>query len=241
MIAGRNYTVSITMKNTGQESWTEGNLFRLGSQNPQDNSIWGTGRVLLGYNEVIAPGQTKTFNFVVTAPTRLGKHNFQWRMVKDGVEWFGEFTPNVEIEVSNEQNTPTPQLSINKTNFILTDNWELNLRGAPPNQQVYICLIHNNGNPYCNTAQFYGGLATTDSNGNWSLGGNWNNNESVLGEWREWMVVGGTLVNNQVIIGGVSSNEIQFTVSRSQSSMLESLNQMANILNSLNSFLNYLR
>jgi len=136
-----------------------------------------------------------------------------------------------------------PYLSINKTNFVTIDTWYLNLTNAPPNQQVYICAIDNRGAQSCTPAQNLGLRQTTDSNGNWSASGNWNGDESVAGTWREWIYVGGTLQGNQVI-GGTKSNEIQFTISiisRAQSSMLEFLNQMANILDSLNSVLNYLR
>jgi len=146
-------------------------------------------------------------------------------------------TVNPKSTVSSPSN---PFLSINKTSFLTTDTWQLNLTGAQPNQQVYICAIDNRGAQSCTPVQNLGLRQTTDSNGNWSASGSWNGNDSFVGTWKEWIIVGGTLQGNQVI-GGTKSNEIQFTISRPQSSMLESLNQMANILNSLNSVLNYLR
>jgi len=146
-------------------------------------------------------------------------------------------TVNPKSTVSSPSN---PFLSINKTSFLTTDTWQLNLTGAQPNQQVYICAIDNQGNQSCTPAQNLGLRQTTDFIGNWSASGSWNGNDSFVGAWKEWIIVGGTLQGNQVI-GGTKSNEIQFTISRPQSSMLESLNQMANILNSLNSVLNYLR
>ena len=92
-------SVSITIKNTGSEIWVsrkEGGHF-LGSQNPQDNQIWRDGRILLPGQ--IFPGQIVEFTFDITAPDTPGTYDFQWRMVKEYVEWFGEFTPNVEIMV----------------------------------------------------------------------------------------------------------------------------------------------
>ena len=41
--------------------------------------------------------QSYTFN--LTAPTTPGTYNFQSRLVQDGVEWFGEISPNVAISV----------------------------------------------------------------------------------------------------------------------------------------------
>ena len=54
----------------------------------------------LAADETIAPGQQKTFAFTVTASTTPSTYNFQWRMVHEGVEWFGELTPNVAVTVT---------------------------------------------------------------------------------------------------------------------------------------------
>jgi hypothetical protein len=40
MTAGQTYPVSVTMRNTGTMTWTAAHLYRLGSQNPQDNTTW---------------------------------------------------------------------------------------------------------------------------------------------------------------------------------------------------------
>lgn len=97
MTASEFTTVSITMKNVGTTTWTAGSLYRLGSQNPQDNMIWGLNRVMLPNS--VPPGATVTFTFDVFAPAKSGTYNFQWRMVQDGVEWFGPLTPNVVVTV----------------------------------------------------------------------------------------------------------------------------------------------
>ena len=112
MEGGKIYSVSITMKNPnisgwGQPGWeqalywSEANKCRLGSQNPQDSRIWGVSRIYLGSSEVIKLNTNKTFTFDVTAPTTAGSYNFQWRMVQDGVAWFGDKTPNVAITVTS--------------------------------------------------------------------------------------------------------------------------------------------
>ncbi|HWW74610.1 MAG TPA: PKD domain-containing protein, partial [Pyrinomonadaceae bacterium] len=98
MNAGQQYSVSVTMYNAGTTTWTAAGGHRLGSQNPQDNGTWGTGRVNLLAS--VAPGQSATFTFTVTAPATPGTYNFQWQMVQDGVEWFGGYSTNVAISVT---------------------------------------------------------------------------------------------------------------------------------------------
>lgn len=97
MDAGNTYLVSVTMQNNGSNTWTQADGYKLGSQNPQDNMIWGFNRVALPAS--VSPGGQVTFNFYVTAPYNGGTYNFQWRMVKEFVEWFGDSTPNVIIDV----------------------------------------------------------------------------------------------------------------------------------------------
>ncbi len=96
MYAGESYNVSVTIRNVGNTTWPAGSTYKLGSQNPQDNMTWGLNRVVL--TQAVPPGGQVTINFVVNAPAP-GKYNFQWRMVQEGVEWFGAFTPNVVVTV----------------------------------------------------------------------------------------------------------------------------------------------
>ena len=101
MDPGQTYSVSVTFKNTGTTTWTEASSYRLGVQNPQDNGNWVTGRVYLDAGDSIAPGQSKTFSFAVTSPITPGKYNFQWRMVQEFVQWFGDYSTNVVVPVKN--------------------------------------------------------------------------------------------------------------------------------------------
>ena len=96
MYAGESYNVSVTMRNSGNTTWPAGSTYKLGSQNAQDNMTWGLNRVVL--TQSVPPGGQVTINFIVSAPG-VGKYNFQWRMVQEGVEWFGALTPNVQVTV----------------------------------------------------------------------------------------------------------------------------------------------
>jgi parallel beta-helix repeat protein len=100
MTVGEQRTVTVTMKNTGTATWTRSGNYRLGSQNPQDNLTWGIRRVLLPSTDSIPQGQQKSFTFTITAPSTAGSYNFQWRMVHELVKWFGDFTPNRVIQVT---------------------------------------------------------------------------------------------------------------------------------------------
>jgi hypothetical protein len=99
MTAGQQYSVSVTMRNSGGTSWSPGALYRLGAINPYDNMRWGMSRVILAANDSVGPGQVRAFNWTVTAPSTPGQYNFQWRMVQDGVAWFGVETANVVVNV----------------------------------------------------------------------------------------------------------------------------------------------
>jgi Subtilase family/Ig-like domain from next to BRCA1 gene/Peptidase inhibitor I9 len=99
MTAGESYNVTIKMKNIGNTTWQAGTGFKLGSQNAPDNTRWGTSRAVL--TSSVPPGGTAVFTFVVNAPGKAGSYNFQWRMLQEGVEWFGPATPNLVISVKS--------------------------------------------------------------------------------------------------------------------------------------------
>jgi RHS repeat-associated protein len=99
MTPGQNYAVSVTMQNTGTTTWTSADSYKLGSQNPLNNTKWGFSRVVLPND--VPPGQNVTFNFTVTAPTTSGMHDFQWWMVRDPATWFGSLTTNAKVAVGD--------------------------------------------------------------------------------------------------------------------------------------------
>ena len=114
MAAGQTYSVSVTMKNTGTATWTKLTGYKLGSQNPQDNTVWlaATNRADLGVADAILPGQAKTFSFSVKAPASAGTYNFQWKMIREGVEWFGDLSANAAVAVNSAADATFPTVSI---------------------------------------------------------------------------------------------------------------------------------
>jgi hypothetical protein len=97
MVPGRSYVVIVTMRNTGTNSWSSTGSLALGSQNPQDNTIWGLNRVAL--TSFVPLGGSKSFAFVVTAPSTRGIYNFQWKMHRAGSGFFGAASANMPVTV----------------------------------------------------------------------------------------------------------------------------------------------
>jgi Ig-like domain from next to BRCA1 gene len=131
MVAGQTYQVSVTMRNDGSETWSESTYHRLGSQNPQDNFIWGTNRAFLQGNA--SPGQQATFTFTVTAPNSVGTYNFQWRMVKEAVAWFGANSANAAVQVTSVTPPVAGNLIVNggfEQTSVTSSSWA-SLYGAP--------------------------------------------------------------------------------------------------------------
>jgi hypothetical protein len=105
MEAGNRYTVQLTFRNNGTTTWTENGgvgSFRLGSQNPGNNTIWRQdNRIKLAPGEAIRPGASRTFSFEVEAPAQPGTYRFQWQMLQEGkVGYFGQKSGNLSVKVA---------------------------------------------------------------------------------------------------------------------------------------------
>ncbi len=87
MQTGKSYSVSVTMKNLGSTTWTRAAEYKLGAVG--DSDPFGTTRVLLDSSDSIGPEQSKRFTWTMTAPSSPGTYTTDWRMMREGVEWFG--------------------------------------------------------------------------------------------------------------------------------------------------------
>ena len=98
MSAGRSYGVSVTMKNTGQSVWRQGNYtLRLAEVSGSTSRSWMVNSV--DVNSTVGSGELVIFNFSLTAPQSEGNYNMQWQMA-EGNSSFGEYTMNIPIVVS---------------------------------------------------------------------------------------------------------------------------------------------
>lgn len=112
LVTGQTAQVSITMRNTGTNVWTAANDYKLGSQNPQDNATWGVGRLSLLPSDSISTNATKTFTFNIVAPAYAGTYQFQWKMLRENLLWFGDLSTNVAIPVSQASVTLCPGVTV---------------------------------------------------------------------------------------------------------------------------------
>ena len=102
---GQSASVSITLTNTGTKAWSTSKGYALGAQNPANNATWGSSRIALPVS--VASGQSITLSFPPTPPAAPGTYNFQWKMLQEGVAWFGEASPSVAIAVAATNTAPT--------------------------------------------------------------------------------------------------------------------------------------
>lgn len=82
-------TVSVRMRNAGNTTWTPATAYRLGAVGHD----FGAARHEL--SGPVAPGGIATFTFLIPPPAR--PETFQWQMVQEGVEWFGERSTAVPV------------------------------------------------------------------------------------------------------------------------------------------------
>ena len=95
---GERRVVNLTLQNTGGSAWrSEADVqFRLGrvGDGPPEGQ-----RVDLLPSEEILPGASRRFAVSLAAPAAPGSYVFQWRMLVEGAEWFGDATPPLRVEV----------------------------------------------------------------------------------------------------------------------------------------------
>jgi hypothetical protein len=91
MIPGQVATVSVTMKNTGNTTWTAATNYKLGDASPTPGQFGPTRELL---TSAVPPNGQVTFTFNITAPATLGTYTYGWRMLQEMVHWFGAYAPS---------------------------------------------------------------------------------------------------------------------------------------------------
>ena len=98
VVKSHQYDVQVTMKNTGTNTWTKANSYKLGGVNDSD-PFYAPARVELATGDSIATNQQKAFSIWFTAPSSTGTYTTDWRMLREGVTWFGETdTKTVQVK-----------------------------------------------------------------------------------------------------------------------------------------------
>ncbi len=120
---GATFNAAVTMQNLGSTTWTAAGGYKLGAVGDSDpfvvNGVPGGARLLLPSGVAVAPGQSHTFTFTLQAPSLPGTYRTDWRMVHEGVRWFGptalsdavvSCTPSFSLSVDPPSRT-LPRLS----------------------------------------------------------------------------------------------------------------------------------
>ena len=152
---GKSFTASVTMHNNGSSSWIAANGYNLGSQNPQDNTRWGLGRVAV--SGTISPGQNAGFTFNCTAPTAAGSYPFSWMMVQDGVQWFGAtYSGGIDVVTINNASA----VSISKPASV----------NAGATFSATITMNNNGSKAWTSAGNYHLGSQNPSDNTRWGLG-----------------------------------------------------------------------
>lgn len=99
---GQTFSGTVTVKNTGNETWSAANGIRLRLSGMNTEQL---GSIPSGTN--IAPGQTHTFSFTLTAPSQAGSYPLTLQMLKEGGASFGE-SQTVTISVTSSAPVEKP-------------------------------------------------------------------------------------------------------------------------------------
>ena len=105
MTAGQEYSVSVTMRNTGTTTWSEGDRIRLGGigDNTGDAARFGTMRVTIPAGVNVAPGAAHTFAFTMTAPETAGTYTHNTACSRRGTGGSGDAPKKVQVTTGSDR------------------------------------------------------------------------------------------------------------------------------------------
>lgn len=101
VIVGESFTVSVTFANLGENIWTRADGYKLGVVDDSDPFRLPSGdvRVWLPEGVSIPKYSLYTFEFTLIAPSEPNVYTTDWRMIREGVCWFGRtFTHQIEVK-----------------------------------------------------------------------------------------------------------------------------------------------
>lgn len=99
----------VVMRNTGFVTWSMDDGYKLGAVDDSDPFLSEGTRILLTEHVTIPSGDVWSFEFELTAPDVPGLYVTDWRMVHEGIHWFGEtHTQEIEVTCSDLDEPPPP-------------------------------------------------------------------------------------------------------------------------------------
>lgn len=85
-------TATVRVRNRGTSTWTTAAGYALGAVDDADPLHRADTRVRFPTGESVPPGAERVFTFPLQSPGTSGTYVTDWRMVHDGVRWFGDAT-----------------------------------------------------------------------------------------------------------------------------------------------------
>lgn len=157
MVPGQTYGISITMKNTGSNSWKQGNYsLKLVNLAESLSKTWSINSV--DVNSTVATGSDLVFNFNVVAPEKEGNYNLQWQMA-NGNAFFGEPSMNIPINVSGTEVKKEEPNFIDNNALFISQNVESEM-DASMTYDVRVTM-RNSGSTTWSTGQYKLKVTTT--------------------------------------------------------------------------------
>lgn len=106
MACGEKVTATVTLRNTGSNSWTQALCYKLGAYQDSDPFFDFNPRWDLPTKSAISTSQTVTFSFDLEAPDTAGTYTTDWRMISQvscgGLGWFGPVVAQ-DVEVACDE------------------------------------------------------------------------------------------------------------------------------------------
>jgi len=88
LACGRSFVAQVSIRNSGSTTWTRADGYKLGTVDDND-PLHQRPRVWLEASVSVPPGGTHNFEMTLVAPQQAGRYTTDWRMVREGVNWFG--------------------------------------------------------------------------------------------------------------------------------------------------------
>ncbi|MEX2006645.1 MAG: hypothetical protein WD877_00490 [Candidatus Saccharimonadales bacterium] len=153
-------TITVTAKNTGNQSWSSTNFpVRLATFAPSNhssalyNSSWiSSSRPANVGQPVVAPGENGTFTFVANVPNISGSYYERFNLVAEGSTWMPDIGFSIELRVT--KSTYKYQMVSQSS----TNGWVL----TPGQNSQFTLVARNTGNTTWNNSSNPVKLATWD-------------------------------------------------------------------------------
>lgn len=152
-------SVEVVLKNVGTEAWKADNGVLLAIGEAGLGKSWGIDKVELAADEIVGPGETKTFEFTLSAPAEPGTYHLSWQLMRAGKPIPGIHSPVSTIRVDD------PHTRAKFVSQLVPD------RLAPGERFKVLIQFENAGeSSWSDENGFYLGATTAAAESTWGIG-----------------------------------------------------------------------